>query len=103
MARGLLLVQSRPASAEQAADYHRWYDDTHLPEILGVDGFVSARRLASVDEQSFLVVYEVDDIDGAKAAMARAQSSGGMSSPVGVQLDPPPTVQWFQDLEPTEG
>jgi hypothetical protein len=98
MARGLLLVQSRPASPEQLEDFHRWYEDTHLPEILGVAGFISARRLAAVDGPSFLVVYEVDDVAGAKAAMAAWQSSGAMSPPVGVLLDPPPSVQWFEDL-----
>jgi hypothetical protein len=99
--KGILLVQSRPSSADDADAYHRWYDDTHLPEILGVDGFVSARRLAALDGESFLVVYEIDDIDRAKAAMAAARSSGSMSAPMGVQLDPPPTVQWFSDLAAT--
>jgi hypothetical protein len=97
MPRGILVVQSRPASPEQADDFHRWYDDTHLPEILAVDGFRSARRLAAVDGESFLVIYEVDDVESAKKAMLDFQRST-MTPPVGVQIDPPPTVQWFEDL-----
>ena len=101
MTKGILFVQSRPSSPEDTAAYHRWYDETHLPEILGVDGFVSARRLATPDGESFAVVYEVDDVDRARSAMAAAQTSGSMSPPVGVELDPPPTVRWFNDLAPT--
>lgn len=97
MAKGVLVVQSRPASPQQSEDYHRWYDDTHLPEILGVDGFVSVRRLEASDRETYAYIYEVDDVDAARAALGAAQSSGAMSRPVGVQLDPPPTVQWFCD------
>jgi hypothetical protein len=98
MAKGILLVQSRPSSPDDLDTYHRWYDETHIPEILAVDGFASARRLGAADGESFLVVYEVDDVDAAKAAMAAAQSAGTMTRPAGVQLDPPPSVQWFTEL-----
>ena len=98
MAKGIMLVQSRPSSPEEAGAYHSWYDDVHLPEALGVDGFVSARRLQAFDGDSFLVVYEVDDVDAAKAALAAFQSSGNMTRPIGVEIDPPPTVQWFQEF-----
>jgi hypothetical protein len=47
MARGLLIVESRPASPEQAAAYHDWYDSKHIPEILQLDGFTSARKASS--------------------------------------------------------
>jgi hypothetical protein len=96
MPKGILLVQSRPASPGEVDTYHRWYDETHIPEILDVDGFTSARRLRSGDGESYIVVYEVDDVDEAKAAMAAA--AGTMSPPAGVLLDPPPTVQWFSDV-----
>jgi hypothetical protein len=96
MAKGILLVQSRPASPDEADTYHRWYDETHIPEILAVAGFTSARRLRSADDESYVVVYEVDDVDKAKAAMADAAAT--MSPPAGVLLDPPPTVQWLTDL-----
>ena len=94
MSKGILLVHSRPADGE-ADEYHRWYDEVHIPEILAVSGFASARRLEAADGESFLVIYELDDVDAAKAAMADAQAAGGMTRPSGVQLDPPPTVQWF--------
>jgi hypothetical protein len=96
--KGILLVQSRPNSPEEVEAYHRWYDETHIPEILAVDGFASARRLRAADGESFLGIYEVDDVDAAKTAMAEAQAAGRMTRPTGVQLDPPPSVQWFVAL-----
>ena len=97
MAKGILLVQSRPSSPNAVDDYHRWYDETHIPEILAVDGFVSARRLEGPDGD-FFTVYEVDDVDAARAAMAEARAAGSMTRPLGVELDPPPTVRWLRDL-----
>jgi hypothetical protein len=99
MPKGILYVESRPASPEQAADFHRWYDETHIPEILALDGFASARRFGSVgDDGSFVAVYEVVDVASARAALADAGRSGKMSPPTGVQLDPPPTARWFSDV-----
>jgi hypothetical protein len=97
--KGIMLVHSQPSSPEEADAYHRWYDDSHIPEILEVDGFASARRLQAAGGESYLVVYEVEDIDTAKAAMAAAQAAGTMTRPTGVQLDPPPSVQWFTELD----
>ena len=37
MTKGVLIVESRPASPDDAAAFHRWYEDTHIPEILSVD------------------------------------------------------------------
>jgi hypothetical protein len=99
MANGVLIVESRPASPGQAAAYHEWYDNIHLPEILKVDGFVSARRLAALDGDTFIVIYEIEgDVEAAKAALGAAQSSGAMSRPEGVQLSPPPVVRYFSRL-----
>jgi hypothetical protein len=96
---GILVVQSRPSSPEEATDYHRWYVDVHVPEMLKIEGVVSARRLEALDGGSFLAVYEVDgEVVDVKEALANAQRSGSMSRPVGLQLDPPPTMQWFRDM-----
>ncbi len=98
MAKGTLLVQTRPNSPDDADAYHRWYDGTHVPEMLAIDGVASARRLVALDGETFLAVYELDDVAAAQAGLAAAQASGTMSRPTGVQLDPPPTVQWFTEV-----
>src|SRR3954447_17795490 len=99
MPGGILVVQTRPRSPEDAAAYHEWYEGSHIPEMLGVDGFTTARRFAAIDGEWFLAIYEIDgDIETAKANLASTQASGSMSAPVGVQLDPPPTVQYFRAM-----
>jgi hypothetical protein len=101
MARGVLIVESRPASPEDAAAYHDWYDNKHVPEILQLEGFISARRLEPVGGDAFIAIYEIEgDVEAAKAALQRAQSSGTMSQPEGVQLNPPPTVRYFRQISP---
>jgi hypothetical protein len=97
MPKGYLIVKSQP-SPEQADAYHDWYENSHIPELLAVDGFVSARRLSAVEGDSYLAIYEVDDVDGAKAAMAEAQAAGTMTRPAGLQLDPPPVVEWYTEV-----
>jgi hypothetical protein len=97
MAKGIMLVESSPSSADEIGEFHRWYNDVHMPEILSLDGFISGRRLASLDGESFVAVYEVNDINQAKDVLAAAQASGSMTRPTGVRLNPPPSVQWFED------
>jgi hypothetical protein len=98
MAKGKLIVTARPESPETLEDFNRWYDERHIPEMLELPGFTAARRYRSLDGESFVTLYDADDIEKAKAGMAEAQKSGGMSRPVGVNLDPPPTVEWFEEL-----
>jgi hypothetical protein len=101
MPKGILYVESRPASPEQAADYHQWYNETHLPEMLSVDGFVSARRFEPVEgDGPFIAIYEfdTDDLDATRARLADATKSGRNSTPVGVSSDPPPMVRYFLEI-----
>jgi hypothetical protein len=100
MARGMLIVESRPASPEDADAFHKWYEEVHMREMLAVDGIVSARRFASVDGDSFVAIYEFDvDVDTAKANLGAAQKSGKMSPPQGLQLNPPPTMRYLRQLK----
>jgi hypothetical protein len=97
VSKGILLVETRPASSEEAADYHRWYEETHLKEIVELDGFVSARRFEPVDDGAFVAIYEIDgDVAKAQETLAAAYKSGSMSKPVGVQMDPPPSMRFFR-------
>ena len=51
---------------ESIADvYERWYLSEHLPERLGVPGFVAARRYeASKGSPRFLTFYDVESLCG---------------------------------------
>ena len=96
MAKSVLLVESRPESPELVDDYHKWHDDVHIPEMLTIDGFSSARRWRSEDGLTFITLYEIDaDVDAAKAVLRAAYQSGRMSKPVAVEVEPPPVMRYF--------
>ena len=100
MARGILYVEYEPDAAEAAA-YHEWYDGTHMAEMLGIDGLVSARRFAPLDgEGPFVAVYEIeaDDVAAVEARLAEATRSGRFSAPVGLRRDKPPTLRFYREI-----
>lgn len=94
MVSSLLIVESRPASQDVAADYDRWSIETHIPEMLRVTGFQSARRGRS-DSGSVITVYEIGvAVDIAKANLRRAVEAGLISPPVALQTEPPPQMRY---------
>lgn len=89
MPRYTLIVATQPVDGEREA-YDRWYDHTHLGEVLELDGFVSARRLIAVDAPDApanLALYEIDaeDVSAAYDALARLQAAPLTTTPA---LDP---------------
>lgn len=100
MAKTLLFVESAPVSSDRADDYHAWQERTHIPEMLGIDGFTSARRWRADDGESFITLYEIDtDIDTARANLKTALQGGTMSKPVAVQMQPPPVQRYLTFME----
>jgi hypothetical protein len=96
MSKSLLFVESKPASADVVEQYHHWHDDVHIPEMLAVDGFVSARRWQT-DGESFVTLYEIDsDIDTARTNLRAALDGGRMSKPVAVETNPPPVMRYLR-------
>ena len=75
-----MLVLSRPASPEQEAEYNDWYNNTHIPQILKLPGFVAARRFKlSVDMADgaawpYMAIYEIEDEDP-QAAFKRLEAA----------------------------
>jgi hypothetical protein len=95
MAKSLLFVESKPASPDRIEEYHRWHDRVHVPEMLAIDGFVSARRWQT-DGQSFVTLYEIDtDVDTARSNLRAALADGRMSKPVAVEEQPPPVMRYL--------
>jgi len=96
MPKSVLLVESRPESSQLVDDYNTWHDDVHIPEMLTIDGFTSARRWRAEDGESFITLYEIDaDIDTAKVSLRTAYQSGRMSTPVAVETTPPAVMRYF--------
>jgi hypothetical protein len=88
MTRHLLLVSANAADGQEA-EFHQWYDEEHLPEILKVPGFVRAQRFIAapstggqLPSHSYLAVYEIEteDLPGALAALSTAAAGMHISA-----------------------
>lgn len=107
MPKGIMVVQSDPARPDLEDAYNDWYDNTHVPEICAVPGFVSARRYkvhgaaaAGAGAPAYLAIYEIDADDlTAPAAEWRARSAAGLATGTeALRLDPPPIVTIYELL-----
>jgi hypothetical protein len=65
------------------ADLNAWYDDVHLPDLLSVDGVVTARRFRLVPEGSqgeyrYLCLYEIetDNLEALRTQIVEAAKAG---------------------------
>lgn len=83
--RTLFLAFNNPAGDEE--EYNRWYDEVHVPAVLQLDGFVSARRFRLSDARPptdplsayrYLAVYELDtdDLPDAFRRLREARDAG---------------------------
>lgn len=80
MAQGMLIVQTEPVPGSDA-EFHSWYDDVHVPEVLATPGFARARRYRTLRSSasapwdqgefaSYLAVYEIEGRDPLEAHVA---------------------------------
>lgn len=99
MARGIVVVSTRPASPEQEDEYNRWYSEVHLPEILAIPGFVGARRYRAPGTSEYLAVYEIegDDLQAVLAGMATGRAERTTTD--ALATDPPPVVTLYELLD----
>lgn len=85
MSKHVLLALSNPLPGRDE-EFTRWIDQHHIPEILCVPGFASARRFELSNDQykdgphpfRYATIYEVetDDLQAAFAALKVATQSG---------------------------
>jgi hypothetical protein len=67
----------------------------HVPEMLRIDGFVSARRWQT-DGESFIRLYEIDaDVDTARTNLRAAFAEGRVTKPVAVETEPPAVMRYL--------
>lgn len=101
MERGVLIVETHLTSPEEAAEFHRVYDEVHLQEMLGFDGFVRARRYEPWGHEGpFVAIYEIeaDDLEAARKGLMDQMGTGKLTTPPGVSMDPPPSVKYFKEI-----
>ena len=70
----MLLVLSNPAVGQEDA-YNRWYDETHLPEVLQVPGIIAAQRFAAAPGEAwaYAATYEIQ-ADDPRAVVAEVMA-----------------------------
>jgi hypothetical protein len=75
MSKHVLLVFTDPVEGRED-EYNAWYDQTHLKEVLQVDGFVAGQRfkvadvMPGVTPHRYVALYELDTDDPAAAVKA---------------------------------
>jgi len=97
MAKGIIYVETRPSSPDRDQEYNTWYDEIHLPELVALDGIVSARRLRPVDgDGPYVALYEIeaDDLQSVLHNMRHNARNLNMSD--ALQLDPPPVMRLLE-------
>lgn len=71
-ASGLLVVWTDIA-AEHEADFNEWYDKEHIPQLLGVPGFLTGRRYQAVEgTPRYIAIYQLADENVLKSDAFRA-------------------------------
>jgi len=81
MAKHVLVVLTNPVTGMDD-EYNSWYNDTHLEDVVGLEGFTSAKRFrfesahgsSENPTQSYLALYEVEEnqYENARAALEQA-------------------------------
>jgi hypothetical protein len=66
-ANGLLAVWTDIAP-EAEREFNEWYDSEHIPQLLGVPGFLSGRRYQAAEgEPKYLALYDLTDVEVMKS------------------------------------
>ena len=73
-----MLVFTNVAKGGDEANYNKWYDEQHIPDVCRIDGFNGAQRFKrKLDGPTdYLAIYEMDAPD-AEAAIANLTSKAG--------------------------
>jgi hypothetical protein len=101
MPKGIMYVETMPVSPDREDEYHKWYNDIHLPQILSVDGIVSARRFApSNGNGPFIAIYELDcdDLDAAVQRLGELGASGKLTGLEKLAMDPKPVPRVYREI-----
>jgi hypothetical protein len=105
----VLLVYTDPASGAQEAEYNRWYSEVHLPDVVGVPGFVAATRYILtglnvgkqfrpwIVQRRYLAVYELE-AKGEQAIAATAAALRAQPMEISPALEAGPLTQFYERI-----
>jgi hypothetical protein len=58
----ILLSEMRPDPSWEER-FNTWYDTEHIPVRMAIDGFTGTQRYRAVDDDNYLVVYDMTSLD----------------------------------------
>ncbi len=74
-----ILMVMMDIDPEDEEEFHRWYNQQHIPERLEIPGYVSARRFKLEDGSDgmlkYLCIWEMEDVSAMEHDMYKAQSA----------------------------
>ncbi len=110
MPKAVLIVQSQAADASREDEYHKWYENTHIPDLLEIPGITGARRFslagggfgpADSSIPAHLAIYEIeaDDVEGVVTEIATRAGDGRIEMSDVIQLDPTPVTLLYVERD----
>lgn len=100
MPRFIMFVRSAPREGHEA-EFEAWYEKQHVPDLMRIPGFVSARRYAVVSEReewtgSYLGVYEVETDSPEELEAEIGRRRGTTEMPMNREdVDPAQTIKIY--------
>jgi hypothetical protein len=98
MAKYVILALTNPTEGNED-EFNRWYDESHIADVIDVPGFVSARRFRLADRQyqqnrtpnkhRYLALYEIetDDLDATLDELYSRVGTPAMLMSDAIELD----------------
>ena len=114
--RRFVLVVLTNAVAERDEEFNDWYDRTHLPDVLKIEGYVGATRFRVADAQlgddtdaavdsstdhQYLALYEIE-AESAEIALKHLGDGIAQGVEMSDALGPSPRVLLFEQLGPRQ-
>lgn len=110
VARHLLAGYVNPAGSAQEAEFNRWYDEVHIPQVIDrIEGVIGARRYrladaqlvesGSLPPQRYLSLYELetDDLQATADRLAGAMGDGTLDMTDALDMAVAGPVMHFYD------
>jgi len=108
MPKGILFVQSNPASPDREDEYNSWYSGVHIPEVCAVPGVTGAARYKVSDataagpgSSAYAAVYELeaDDLGAVIGEIASRAMDGRLNMSDAMAMDPVPSMVIYELID----
>jgi hypothetical protein len=97
--RWILHVESGPVSRdpETLAEFDRWYNEVHVPEMVAFPGYLSGRRFEPTDDGQYIAQYVIEgDPQAVLANVVAASQAGTLKMSETLQMNPTPKMRLFR-------